>query len=592
MKRPQTRLSLSVALVCALLTLHCDDSAPIVARASGTAQDVDAGAGRDAITEDSHEGGEGGTDGGGAGARPDVVDEPDSGSPQSADIDDPPERVRVEVEVLGSGVLTSAAGECADRCAWTLERGARLEFEASPADGYSVAAWTGACEGSLGSCAIDVVEDLQVGVRFYPDRVWTRHFGGTGYDTVIAVAPAPDGGAVLLGRYNGDHTFGEETLETPRERSAFLASVGPAGSLQWVQDITSDSNQFAALDLSVGSDGRIVVTLSSHRPVFIGEQALEVGELKSIVLVAFEADGELAWHTHEVGSEGLADINAAGDVGFVTFSTTKNLRVARLSWGGDSVMVNDTHHIKKGIRSALDAVLIEDTGGIIVGGSCQSFDLGEGHVVGTTDQDGFVAAFDGEDGDTRWHVHLGGRDRANASDRVQDLSISDTGELVVLANFDYSTRVGGVEVGEDNIARKTLLAWVGRDDGAVNDVLLLSALNTNLDPIIIDTAALPAVVAVTAPSSVDEFIEGGGAPGNQHFLVSVSREALDLTPFPPLTSDADVQGISFIPSRALNDTLFLAHTFRGTARLDGQTFESFGSKDILLMKVTLSDLLP
>jgi hypothetical protein len=119
-------------------------------------------------------------------------------------------------------------------------------------------------------------------------------FGGTGDDAATGVAVDDDGSIVVSGTFQGEATFGSQTLKAevrhPLQRAVFVARLDPAGKLEWVKQIAV-ANAPTQISVAVRPDHSILVGASGSGTVANRTGSADlVGE--SIVLDLLSAKGD------------------------------------------------------------------------------------------------------------------------------------------------------------------------------------------------------------------------------------------------------------------------------------------------------------
>ena len=70
-----------------------------------------------------------------------------------------------------------------------------------------------------------------------------QRFGGPGEDAATGLAVDDDGSIVIAGSFQGEASFGSQTLKAdvrhPGQRAVFVARLDPAGQIQWVKQIAT-----------------------------------------------------------------------------------------------------------------------------------------------------------------------------------------------------------------------------------------------------------------------------------------------------------------------------------------------------------------
>lgn len=91
--------------------------------------------------------------------------------------------------------------------------------------------------------------------------VWSRHYGGPGFQTGKAVAVDASGNISVLGELTGTADFAGTTLSANAgAREVFLARLDPAGTLQWAKSFESGASMHSAAGLAVDASGSVIVS--------------------------------------------------------------------------------------------------------------------------------------------------------------------------------------------------------------------------------------------------------------------------------------------------------------------------------------------
>jgi hypothetical protein len=141
-------------------------------------------------------------------------------------------------------------------------------------------------------------------VKFSPKGalVWARTWGGANFDVARDVAIGTDGGIYVAGETNSFLA-----------NDAFLVKFRPDGTVAWDRDwATTNGVQFgltAAFGVGTGPDGGVYFTGNTF----------DIGAKKNIILVKFDASGNLLWE--KIGGPGFGaglDVAANADFVYVT----------------------------------------------------------------------------------------------------------------------------------------------------------------------------------------------------------------------------------------------------------------------------------
>ncbi|MEK6608606.1 MAG: hypothetical protein AABZ30_13175 [Myxococcota bacterium] len=274
---------------------------------------------------------------------------------------------------------------------------------------------------------------------------WVESAGGAGFDAAHAIAALPDGGAIVVGRFQDVATFGagearETTLVSLGGDDAFVARYAPTGVLEWAVGAGGSFNDWAT-GVAIAGDGGVLVSgmFGGVATFGAGSRATTIvseGEFDAFV-ARFEPTGAFAW-------------------------------VARSSGSGAEEPANN---------------LAADGEGrvVIVGGFGGAARFGAGEATDTSfessgDGDVFVAAYD-PSGALAWAVRAGGPFHDLAFDVAMsaDGGVLVTGvfsETAVFGDGDAATSLTSDGLSEVFLARLDstgALAWAVRAGGAEDD---------------------------------------------------------------------------------------------------------------------------
>jgi uncharacterized delta-60 repeat protein len=206
--------------------------------------------------------------------------------------------------------------------------------------------------------------------KLTPDGLlaWDMTWGDTGHDSGHAIAINTAGEVYVAGETNSFVA-----------NDAFLFKLTPAGTLLWERDWgTLDRDGFPGLTAATG------VATAPDGSVYITGNASDIGELKNIVLVKFNPNGDVIWE--RIGGPGFgggSDVAVAGDGQvFVTGSILVESRDVPDAFGSHLFVAQFSPAGKKGKaiewgganhESALgDAIAIAADGSVAVAGFAQN----------------------------------------------------------------------------------------------------------------------------------------------------------------------------------------------------------------------------
>jgi hypothetical protein len=172
---------------------------------------------------------------------------------------------------------------------------------------------------------------------------WASRAGGAGEDYAFGIAAAADGGAFVVGYFDGEATFGETAVASAGHWDLFVARYEASGSVSWVK--TAGGAQFdVATGVCALPDGGALVTGYIYEQATFGvgepsEATLVSAGLTDVFVAGFGATGELVWADRAGGPDldvGAGIATADGDVvvtGFFTGDATFGGRTLRSSAG-------------------------------------------------------------------------------------------------------------------------------------------------------------------------------------------------------------------------------------------------------------------
>jgi hypothetical protein len=144
---------------------------------------------------------------------------------------------------------------------------------------------------SAGGTDIFLVKTDPKGQNVFPPQ----RFGGKGDDAGTGVAVDEDGSIILVGTFQGEASFGSQTLKAEvrheGQRAVFVARFTPAGQLEWVKQIAV-ANLPTQISVAIRPDHTIVVGASG-----VGTVANRQGEVNlggaSIMLNLISPKGDV-----------------------------------------------------------------------------------------------------------------------------------------------------------------------------------------------------------------------------------------------------------------------------------------------------------
>jgi len=160
--------------------------------------------------------------------------------------------------------------------------------------------------------------DIFVAKLFYDGgHYWSRRFGDALVQGLGGVAIDIAGNVAAAGRFSGTVDFGGGTLSSAGGDDVFVARLGPSGSHLWSKRFGDAANQEAS-DIAAESGGNVVVTGSLYGTVDFGGGTLSSAGLGDLFVAKFMSDGSHLW-SHRFGDSEHQDsrdvaIDALGNV--------------------------------------------------------------------------------------------------------------------------------------------------------------------------------------------------------------------------------------------------------------------------------------
>lgn len=305
--------------------------------------------------------------------------------------------------------------------------GQDLAFDVVPnKHGYLV---LGTTDGrGAGECDFFLVQTNDIG-----DTLWTRTYGGRGYDVGFGITAADDGSYVLLGVTN---SYGHGSLDI------YLVKVGPLGDTIWTSAIGGTSEDWG-YSISRNRDGGFVIAGKTYVSPDSGEQAL---------IVRTDADGQVLWQQRFGGiySELGQRAKEVSEGGFIMVGQSesydpgpyRSAYVVRTSYAGTPIWIRDYGGPSS---DEADDVLEIEGGHFIVCGRTYSY--------GNGDWDAYFMRITA-DGDTVWTRTCGGTEW----DSMRSIA-ETTGGGYVCAGYTLSFGNGDFDVYVVKIDPAGFIQW-------------------------------------------------------------------------------------------------------------------------------------
>jgi ankyrin repeat protein len=285
---------------------------------------------------------------------------------------------------------------------------------------------------------------------------WVGELSG-GLQGSPAVAVDGQGGAFVVGSFDGQVTVGGKSLSGHARSDIFLARFDPSGQVLWARAYGGEFFE-SARAVAVDPQGSFYVTGTYQYDFDLGGgQRLSNSKIYDIYVAKFSADGAAMWSQsfHATGGtetrgNGVA-LGPSGDV-YVTGLLQGGARVdsirdpggsndsafvARLSGGGGAA-----RWFKRlpatGAASGI-AIAVDGAERVFVAGDFENtMTVGSETLTSAGQSDAFLASFDAQ-GNPRWGRSFGG----SAYDHARGVAASEAAGVFVVGTVDGATRFGG-----------------------------------------------------------------------------------------------------------------------------------------------------
>ncbi len=320
-------------------------------------------------------------------------------------------------------------------------------------DGDGSVIWVGRIEGQTTFDGVQLPgigqNDVYV-VKYAPNGTiqWGASSGGAGMDWANAVAVDQNGNIYVTGYYNGNATFGTQSLSSKGQQDIFIASYNPTGTLRWVQSAGGAEND-AGYGLAVGPNGDVYLTGIVGGAASFGTTNVPATDSTAFIARLGSADGSVKWvkaAKNGSTSESIT-INSAGEI-FIAGSFTGNLDVGGQqlsSAGAEDIYLakyNGSGELlgawrygstgRDGVASFGQSVeIVAEQNSIYMTSSFEgTIALGSVSLESRGSSDIFVAKLS-ENGEAEWAISGGGGE----SDHFVSLGVDGTGNAYLLGNY-------------------------------------------------------------------------------------------------------------------------------------------------------------
>jgi hypothetical protein len=287
-------------------------------------------------------------------------------------------------------------------------------------------------------------------------HVWSRRFGGTGFELPQALAVDAQGNVLVAGHFAGAVNFGGALLTSTGSNDGFVAKYSPTGTHVWSRRVGG-----AGLDTvtGLGVDGAgnpTIVGYFAGTASFGGANLTSAGS-NDVFVARYSGAGAHQWSSRFGDAQDQraygAAVDAAGNVALTGyFYGTMNFGGSALLLTGSSADIflaklNATggHVWSKRFGTTLNsgevgqAVAIDTAGNVILTGEInRDVDLGGGPLTAPASYDVFVAKFTAA-GVHRWSKRF----VAKWDDHGSAVAVDGGGNLILNGDFYEAVNFGG-----------------------------------------------------------------------------------------------------------------------------------------------------
>lgn len=367
---------------------------------------------------------------------------------------------------------------------------------------------------------------------------WSCSFGGSGDETVTAVALDASGNIFVGGYFTGNGNFGGATFTSVSMYSAFVAKYSPSGQHLWSQAFGSanPANTILFNGLAVDSQGNVVVVGTFQGSVSFGGTTLvsTYGSAENIVVAKYSPTGNHLWSKTFAG------------------------------------------YVHKG-----NGVAVDRSDNVLLTGSLNGYiDFGGGMLYAVAAYDNFFLAKFTSAGAYVWAKRYGGP----TGDHGKSIAVDGNGDVAIFGDFYKQTDLGGGALYASAVNQDMFVAkyagvdgsyvWgrtlTGNSGGYPQKVIFDGANNLILSGYYFGTFSFGGQSLTSLSNSYDGFVAKYDALGGPRWAVSVGGTGSDSA------TAAAADGTGYI---------IVTGYFGGTAVFGGATLVSAGGSDTFLLRM-------
>jgi hypothetical protein len=284
------------------------------------------------------------------------------------------------------------------------------------------------------------------------DHLWSKRFGGAGYQQGCAVAIDSAGNVVVAGEFESTVDFGGGPLTSAGSYDIYVAKLDANGDHVWSKRF-GDAEGQNAISMAIDSAGNVAITGQMNGTVDFGDGPLAGAGGTSIYVAKLDPNGDHVWSKrfeNANGQSALATaVDSAGNVAITGYMNgTVDFGGGPLTGaGGTDIFVakldpNGNHVWSKRFGDANDqealSIAIDTAGNVVITGKFFSVvDFGGGPLTSAGDSDIFVAKLD-PNGDHLWSTRFGDWKFQAA----YSTAIDSAGNVVITGNFEGTVDFG------------------------------------------------------------------------------------------------------------------------------------------------------
>jgi hypothetical protein len=302
------------------------------------------------------------------------------------------------------------------------------------------------------------------------------------------IATDQGGFSYLTGSFNGICNFDGTTITSQGNSDFFIAKFDPTGFLLWVKTIGGPGNDFAN-DIITDYQGDILITGSFENYVNFNStiSLLSAGQ-GDIFIAQFDWNGNVQWAAKAGGNGNDAGTALGADLSGNIYLAGKFSNTASFykktasSNGGYDIFV--TKYNSLGLQLSLHTyggsnddipnnLSIDGSGNLYITGTYNGSINFDGKTITSSQNDGFVAAFNPSTGNANWVQNIGGTGYDAGLSLIADggSNVFVTGVFSMAADFGGKTlqSIGNTDIYVAKYDALGHILWVYDAGGILND---------------------------------------------------------------------------------------------------------------------------